>query len=103
MKSKRFRFLLCGGLAALLPVSAAQAAQDSTTAWHPTSFLEAVVASIVFGAVGVALAVGGFKLFDLVTPFNLEKEMCQNKNIAVGILCGAIVLGICHIIAASMS
>jgi putative membrane protein len=100
MKSK---FLLWGGLAALLPVSTAQAAQESASAWHPTTFFEAVIASLVFGAVGIILAVGGFKLFDLVTPFNLEREMCQNKNVAVGILCGAIVLGVCHIIAASMS
>ena len=58
---------------------------------------------MVFGLTGIVLAVVGFKLFDLVTPFNLEKEMCENKNVAVGILCGAIVLGLCHIIAASMS
>ena len=71
--------------------------------WHPTGFAGAVLSSVVFGLTGIILAVVGFKLFDLVTPFNLEKEMCENKNVAVGILCGAIVLGICHIIAASMS
>ena len=71
--------------------------------WHPTGFAGAVLSSAVFGLMGIVLAVVGFKLFDLVTPFNLEKEMCENKNVAVGILCGAIVLGICHIIAASMS
>jgi putative membrane protein len=103
MKSKKSRFLICVGLATVLPVTAAHAAQDSASAWHPTTFVEAVLASIVFGAVGIVLAVAGFKLFDLVTPFNLEREMCQNKNIAVGILCGAIVIGVCHIIAASMS
>jgi hypothetical protein len=71
--------------------------------WHPTSFGEAVLATFVFGLIGIVLAIIGFKLFDLVTPFNLEKEMCENKNIAVGILCGGIVLGICWIVAASMS
>ncbi len=71
--------------------------------WHPTGFGGAVLSSVVFGLTGIVLAVVGFKLFDLVTPFNLEKEMCENKNVAVGILCGAIVLGLCHIIAASMS
>jgi putative membrane protein len=65
--------------------------------------VSSLLASIVFGLVGIVLAIAGFKLFDLVTPFDLEKEMCENKNIAVGILCAAIVLGICHIIAASMS
>jgi hypothetical protein len=71
--------------------------------WHPTSFPEAVIATFVFGLIGIVLAIIGFKLFDLITPFNLEKEMCENKNIAVGILCGGIVLGICWIVAASMS
>ncbi len=91
----------------LLAVPCARAAEESATVvpttWHPTSFLQAVGSSLVFGLIGIVIAVIGFKLFDLITPFNLEKEMCENKNVAVGILCGAIVLGICHIIAASMS
>ena len=70
--------------------------------WHPTTFGEAVLATAVFGLMGIVLAIIGFKLFDLVTPFNLEKEMCENKNVAVGILCGGIVLGICWIVAAAM-
>ncbi len=83
--------------------AAEEAATVAPTTWHPTSFLQAVGSSLVFGMIGIVIAVVGFKLFDLITPFNLEKEMCENKNVAVGILCGAIVLGICHIIAASMS
>ncbi len=83
--------------------AAEEAALGSAPSWHPANLLEAVVSSVIFGLVGIVLAMAGFKLFDLITPFNLEKEMCENKNIAVGILCAAIVLGICHIIAASMS
>lgn len=71
--------------------------------WHPASFGEAVLATFVFGLIGIVLAIIGFKLFDAITPFNLEKEMCENKNVAVGILCAGIVLGICWIVAASMS
>ncbi len=78
-------------------------AANSEGPWHPTTFGEAVLATFVFGLIGIVLAIIGFKLFDLITPFNLEKEMCENKNIAVGILCGGIVLGICWIVAASMS
>ena len=90
----------------LLAVPCVQAADDVVLRpppWHPAGFFGAVLASVVFGLTGIILAIIGFKLFDLVTPFSLEKEMCENKNVAVGILCGAIVLGICHIIAASMS
>lgn len=70
--------------------------------WHPHSFGMAIIATIVFGLVGIILALVGFKLFDLITPFNLEKEMCENKNVAVGVLCGAIVLGVCIIVAAAI-
>lgn len=65
--------------------------------------VHSLLASIAFGLVGIVLAIIGFKLFDWAIPFDLEKEMCENKNIAVGILSAAIVLGVCHIIAASMS
>ena len=62
----------------------------------------ALLATVVFGLVGIILALIGFKLFDWVTPFNLEKEICENKNTAVGILCAAIVLGVCIIVAAAI-
>lgn len=98
--------LLLTSIPMLAFASTVHASTDSSPSgcsWHPAGFLQAVLASAAFGFVGIVLAIVGFKLFDLVTPFNLEKEMCEHKNIAVGIVCGAIVLGICHIIAASMS
>jgi len=67
------------------------------------SLLRPLVASFIFGVVGIVMAIAGFKLFDWLTPFHLEKEICENKNIAVAILCGAMILGICHIIAVSIS
>jgi putative membrane protein len=75
---------------------------DLPAVWHPHSFGMAILATVVFGLVGIVLALIGFKLFDLFTPFNLEKEMCENKNVAVGVLCGAIVLGVCIIVAAAI-
>jgi len=107
MKSRNSKLkLLLASIPVLIAGSTVQAASDASqtgVSWHPAGFLQAVLSSIIFGLVGIILAIVGFKLFDFVTPFNLEKEMCENKNIAVGILCAAIVLGICHIIAASMS
>jgi len=105
MKSKTSRFIVPTFLLTTFLAAASAHAQEMTTAVpapHP-GFIHSVIASIIFGLVGIVLAIVGFKLFDLITPFNLEKEICQEKNIAVGILCAAIVLGICHIIAASMS
>jgi len=95
--------IVCVALAVLASSAGSTYAASGDGPWHPTSFGEAVLATAVFGLMGIVLALIGFKLFDLITPFNLEKEMCENKNIAVGILCGGIVLGICWIVAASMS
>jgi putative membrane protein len=79
-----------------------QSMNDLPAVWHPHSFGMAILATVVFGLVGIVLALIGFKLFDAITPFNLEKEMCENKNVAVGVLCGAIVLGVCIIVAAAI-
>jgi len=93
---------VCVTLAVLAASAGSTYAASGEGPWHPTTFGEAVLATAVFGLMGIVLAIIGFKLFDLVTPFNLEKEMCENKNVAVGILCGGIVLGICWIVAAAM-
>ena len=79
------------------------ASDDLDAIWHPHSFGAAIVATLVFGLVGIVLSIIGFKLFDWVTPFNLEKEMCENKNVAVGIVCGAVVIGVCIVVAAAIS
>jgi uncharacterized membrane protein YjfL (UPF0719 family) len=90
------------GLVNLASSAHAQSAA-SAAPWHSTTFLEAVGSTLVFGLVGIVLAIAGFKLFDLLTPFDLEKEICQEKNVAVGIFGGAIVLGVCYIVATAIS
>jgi len=62
---------------------------------------EALMATAAFGLVGILLSVIGYKIFDAVIPVSFSKEL-QNGNIAIGILCGAIVIGICHVIAAAL-
>jgi putative membrane protein len=86
----------------LAPTPCFAVAGELPAIWQPRSFGMALLATIVFGLAGIILALIGFKLFDLITPFNLEKEMCENKNVAVGVLCGAIVLGVCIIVAAAI-
>ena len=62
----------------------------------------AVVATFVFGLVGIIMAIVGFKVFDLVTPGNLQKEILEKQNIAAAIIAGAIIIGICIIVAAAI-
>ncbi len=74
----------------------------SLLAWAPVTMAEAVTSTIIFGVVGIVLSIAGFKLFDWITPVSFDKEL-EKGNVAVGILCGAIVIGICHVIAAALS
>ncbi|HYE61720.1 MAG TPA: DUF350 domain-containing protein [Phycisphaerales bacterium] len=64
------------------------------------AFIRAVVYSITFGLVGLVLILAGFKLFDLITPkIDVEKELAERNNLAVAIVCAAMVLGISYVVA----
>jgi putative membrane protein len=82
--------------------SAFAVTEDSIVSWPPTSFGGALLATLVFGLVGIGLAILGFKMFDACIRFNLEKEICENKNVAAAILSAAIIAGICLIVAAAV-
>jgi uncharacterized membrane protein YeaQ/YmgE (transglycosylase-associated protein family) len=67
-----------------------------TLAWY-------VLSTLTFGLVGIILAIIGFKLFDFLTPGNLEDEIVKKQNLAAAILGAAIVLGICLIVSRAVS
>lgn len=70
--------------------------------WPPESVHGAMINSAAFAILGIVLLIFGFKLFDWLTPGNLQKEVFENKNTAAAILGGAVILGVCWIIASSM-
>ncbi len=57
----------------------------------------------IFGIAGIAVAVIGYKLFDLLTPGDLQKEIFENKNVAAALLAGSVIIGVSIILAAAMS
>jgi uncharacterized membrane protein YjfL (UPF0719 family) len=72
-------------------------------AWPPETFLQAAVASTVFGLIGIALAILGFKVFDWMTPGNLQEQVLQKGNVAAAILGAAFIIGVCIVVAAAIS
>jgi hypothetical protein len=89
---------------AVWPILLLFADGDQTTAnhWRPDSFLMSIISVCAFTLVGIVLSIIGFKLWDQITPGNLEVEICQKQNIAAAILGAAIILGVSIIVAASM-
>lgn len=64
--------------------------------------LESLGAMALYSFVGVGLAIVGYKLFDLCTPGDLHDEIIKNRNTAAAIMGGAVILGVCLIIAAAI-
>ncbi len=81
---------------------AADAPTPAVTSWHAQTLLSAIGNVLIFAGIGIVAAIIGFKLFDLCTPGNWQKEIVENKNVAAAIVAGAVILGICLIIAASI-
>ena len=57
-----------------------------------------VVSALVFSAIGMVAFALFFFLLPRVLPFSLKKEILEDENTALGIVIGAIVLGMAIII-----
>ncbi len=88
--------------AALLLVQSGAWAQEAVAGRSRPSLIEGIVGTLVFGSIGIVLAIVGFKLFDVVVKHNIEQEIFEKNNMAAALLAGAIVLGVSIIIAATI-
>ncbi|HUR46572.1 MAG TPA: DUF350 domain-containing protein [Candidatus Saccharimonadales bacterium] len=77
-------------------------AESTGANWHAQSLGQAVLQTAIFAGVGIALAIIGYKLFDLFTPGQLHKEILENKNMAAGMIGAAVILGVCILVVAAM-
>ncbi|MFZ1932294.1 MAG: DUF350 domain-containing protein [Thermoguttaceae bacterium] len=74
-------------------------AADDVSHFFPENFWAGVVGSAVFGIVGIFLLLLGYWLFDVITPrLNVQKELSE-KNVAVAVVIGSLLLGIAYITA----
>lgn len=64
--------------------------------------LQGVVSVVVFGVIGILLFALAVKIIHKVVPFSLEKEIAEDQNVALGIVMGAIIIGLAIIVAASI-
>ena len=61
-----------------------------------------IEAALVFAFIGIAIFVLSFAIIDRLTPYDLWKEIVQEKNMALAVLIGALSIGVCIIIAAAV-
>jgi len=59
--------------------------------------------SILFALIGVVVFWISFIVIDKLTPYDLWKELVENRNMALGLVVAAMSLGISIIVAAAIS
>ena len=86
--------------AALLPAAFAWASEGGL---NTTALVNGIVGTVVYGLIGIVLALLGYKIFEIVLPFDVRHELEEDHNMSVGIVLAAMVLGIAIIVAATIS
>jgi len=103
MAKKVMKFALA---IAILLVGVASVASAVNTEGESVSFgsqlLHGVIGTIVYSALGLVVLLVGFKIFDLVTPFSLNKEIAEDNNVAAGVVVAGIMIGLGIIVAAAI-
>ncbi|MBI4867064.1 MAG: DUF350 domain-containing protein [Candidatus Wallbacteria bacterium] len=65
-------------------------------------FVPHAVNALIFAALGLIVFVAGFVVIDWWTPYDLWKEIVEEKNTALAIMVAGISLGLSLIIAAAI-
>jgi putative membrane protein len=96
MKSK-YLPALAASLVLLLP----QNAWANSLPITGMRFFDGIFSTIIYSLIGMCMAFLAFRLVDFVTPGDLGKEISEKQNIALAVLAGFTILGICIVIAAA--
>ena len=61
-----------------------------------------LILSLVYALVGMVLLYVGYKVFDMITPTDMQRAIFVDANRAVAIIAGAFILGLAIIIGAAI-
>jgi len=64
--------------------------------------LKPVLGSILYAVIGIAILIAVYLFISKITHRNLWFEIAQNKNLALAIVLGAIIIGISLIISSAI-
>ena len=59
---------------------------------------KALLSSVVFSLMGMAVFVAGFFVVKMILPFDVNKELEHDHNTSVGIVIGSFILGLAFIV-----
>jgi uncharacterized membrane protein YjfL (UPF0719 family) len=65
----------------------------------PEYFLGDITATLAFGLLAILLVIAGYKIFDIVLKRLDFDEEIKKGNLAMAIVVGSFILGLCYVIA----
>jgi putative membrane protein len=64
--------------------------------------VQSLVGSVLYSAIGIVIFIVAYKLMEWFLPFNVDKELAEDHNTAVGIVVGSVMIGLAVIIASAI-
>jgi hypothetical protein len=61
-----------------------------------------IVESIIYSIIGLIVLVVGYKIFDLVTPYDLNYQIAEDNNTAAGVAVAGILIALGLIVSAAI-
>ncbi len=61
-----------------------------------------ILDATIFGIAGIVVLILGYYIWELVTPYNLRRELQDNKNVAVAVVAASFIVGMAIVIAAAL-
>jgi uncharacterized membrane protein YjfL (UPF0719 family) len=62
----------------------------------------AILSTLIYAVIGMVIFGAAFALFNKMMPFSVRKEIEEDQNTALGIIIGALLIGLAVIIASAM-
>lgn len=88
------------GALVLFSANVALAQGTVDTSWGLT--IHAISSTIIYSLLGLLILLFAYKVFDWVTPYNIQKEMAEDNNTAVGVMLAGVFIALAIIIAAAI-
>ena len=61
-----------------------------------------IIEGVVFSVVGLIILMVGYKVFDMATPYDLNRQIAEENNTAAGVAVAGVLISLGIIVAAAM-
>lgn len=92
--------VLSGGLTAALAETGEAAPEAESIV---SGLFKPLLATVIFGIVGLVILLIGYRVLDIATPFDMNKEISEGKNVAAGTLAAGMLIAVAIVVHAAMA